>query len=54
VAGSVTKFMGNGAQHAIATAAAAVLCNKYAATPRGIYEHHLQELQALTADIHGG
>ena len=54
VAGSVTKFMGNGAQHAIATAAAAVLCNKYATTPRGIYEHHLQELQALTADIHGG
>ncbi|MEC9113990.1 MAG: FAD-dependent oxidoreductase, partial [Actinomycetota bacterium] len=54
VAGSVTKFMGNGAQHAIATAAAAVLCNKYAATPRGIYEHHLSELQALTADIHGG
>lgn len=31
IAGSVTKFMGNGAQHAIATAAAA-LCVKYETT----------------------
>ena len=53
VAGSVTKFMGNGAQHAIATAAAAVLCNKYAATPRSVYEHHLPELQDLVTEIRG-
>ena len=54
VAGSVTKFMGNGAQHAIATAAAAVLCNKYAVTPRRIHDQHLPELQALIADIREG
>ena len=54
VAGSVTKFMGNGAQHAIATAAAAVLCNKYAVTPRRIHDQYLPELQALIAEIRGG
>ena len=49
IAGSNTKFMGNGGQHAIATAAAAHLCNKYGTTPRGILEGHLAELQALAA-----
>ena len=29
IAGSVTKFMGNGGQHAIATAAAAKVCLEY-------------------------
>ena len=53
VAGSVTKFMGNGAQHAIATAVAAVLCNKYAATPRSVHDHHLGELKALVAEVSG-
>ncbi len=33
VAGSVCKFMGNGAQHAIATAAAAAIAIKHGATP---------------------
>ncbi|KAK5996246.1 hypothetical protein PT974_04678 [Cladobotryum mycophilum] len=33
VASSNTKFMGNGGQHAIATAAAAHLCKKYKTTP---------------------
>lgn len=54
VAGSVTKFMGNGAQHAIATAAAASLCVAHAATPRQVLDHHLAELQALTAEIRDG
>lgn len=53
VAGSSTKFMGNGAQHAIATAAAAHLCHKYHTTPRGIYKNHLSELQAIAASILG-
>lgn len=54
VAGSNTKFMGNGAQHAIATAAASHLCNKYNTTPRGVYENHLVELQTISAAITGG
>ncbi|MGH3402398.1 MAG: FAD-dependent oxidoreductase [Streptosporangiaceae bacterium] len=47
VAGSNTKFMGNGAQHAIATAAAAFLCRKYDTTPRGVHEAHLPELRDI-------
>jgi len=53
VAGSVTKFMGNGAQHAIATAAAASLCVKHGCTPRQVHDNHLAELKALVAEIHG-
>lgn len=53
VAGSNTKFMGNGGQHGIATAAAAFLCKKYDTTPRGVYESHLPELQTITAHITG-
>ncbi|KAF7514658.1 hypothetical protein PCG10_005210 [Penicillium crustosum] len=53
VAGSNTKFMANGAQHAIATAAAAHLCKKYNTTPRGIYENHLTELQGVIRTITG-
>lgn len=45
------KFMGNGAQHAIATAAAAHLCTKYRTTPAVIYERYLQELRALIRPI---
>ena len=52
VAGSVTKFMGNGAQHAIATACAAALCVKYGASPRQVHDYHLTELQELVADVH--
>ncbi|MEV6657277.1 FAD-dependent oxidoreductase [Nocardia fluminea] len=51
VAGSVTKFMGNGAQHAIATAAAAALCLRYDVTPRQIGEHHLDELHTIIAKM---
>ena len=54
VAGSNTKFMGNGGQHAIATAAAAHLCGKYGTTPRGVYHHHIKELRGLVAAIVGG
>lgn len=51
VAGSNTKFMGNGGQHGIATAAAAFLCIRYTATPRQLHDHHLPELKALTAQL---
>lgn len=54
VAGSVTKFMGNGAQHAIATAAAASLCCKYAASPRDVHDRHLEELQAIVIEARDG
>ena len=53
VASSSTKFMGNGAQHGIAVAAAATLCNKYDTTPRGLYDAHLEELIALVAKLSG-
>lgn len=53
VAGSNTKFMGNGGQHAIATAAAAFLCKKYGTTPRGVLDAHLPELQDIAGAITG-
>lgn len=53
VAGSATKLMGNGAQHGVAVAAAAALCNKYATTPRGLYDGRLAELRALVDELTG-
>lgn len=53
VAGSNTKFMGNGGQHAIATAAAAHLCNKHRTNPRGVYENHMEDLKSIVAGITG-
>ncbi len=53
VAGSVCKFMGNGAQHAIATAAAAAVAIKHGATPRQVHDHHLQELRDLVSEARG-
>lgn len=53
VAGTTTKFMGNGAQHGAAAGAAASLCQKYNTTPRGIYEAHLEELQEITGKLTG-
>ncbi|WP_267130055.1 FAD-dependent oxidoreductase [Cumulibacter manganitolerans] len=53
VAGSSTKFMGNGAQHAVATAAAAALCLKHDTSPRGIQGARMAELQDLIASITG-
>lgn len=54
VAGSSTKFMANGAQHGIATAAAAHLCVEHGTTPRGVYEQHLDELRVVVAGLTGG
>ncbi|WP_457789650.1 FAD-dependent oxidoreductase [Pseudomonas sp. PL-6] len=51
VAGSATKLMGNGAQHGVAVAAAAALCNKLGTTPRGLYENHLDELKGLVHQL---
>jgi hypothetical protein len=53
VAGSSVKLMGNGAQHGVATAAAAFLCNTYDTTPRGLYDAHLDELITLVARLNG-
>ena len=53
VAGSSVKLMGNGAQHGVATAAAAFLCNEYGATPRGLYDAHLDELIGLVDRLNG-
>ncbi|KAI8295779.1 hypothetical protein K4K56_010498 [Colletotrichum sp. SAR 10_98] len=54
IGGSNAKFMANGGQHALATAAAAHLCKKYQTTPRGIYENHLQELRAIIGSMGQG
>ena len=53
VAGSSTKLMGNGAQHGVAVAAAAFLCNKYNTTPRGLYDNRLNELKTLVGELTG-
>lgn len=47
IAGSVTKFMANGGQHAIATAAAVALCKKYETTPRRLCREHMDELRSV-------
>lgn len=51
VAGSATKYMGNGGQHGIAVAAAAHLCLQHDTTPRGLYEDRMVELQTLTEKL---
>ena len=53
VAGSSTKLMGNGAQHGVAAAAAAVLCNRHGLTPRGLGQIRLVELKALVDQLTG-
>ena len=53
VAGSSVKLMGNGAQHGIAVAAAASLCNLNRTTPRGLYDSHFNELIALVEKLTG-
>ena len=47
VAGSATKLMGNGAQHGVAVAAAASLCNRYGETPRELCRNRFAELRDL-------
>ncbi len=51
VAGSATKLMGNGAQHGVAVAAAAALCNRLGVTPRTLRERHFDELKALVEQL---
>jgi hypothetical protein len=51
IAGSVTKFMGNGAQHAIATAAAAALCLKYETTPSKLRGTHFDQMRQAISDL---
>ena len=51
VAGTSTKFMGNGAQHGLAVAAAAFLCNRHNTTPRGLYENYLGQLKDLVDEL---
>lgn len=53
VAGSSTKLMGNGAQHGVAVAAAAYMCNKFKQTPRQLYQHHLSALKDLVDQLTG-
>jgi hypothetical protein len=53
VAGSSVKLTGNGAQHGVATAAAAFLCNEHSTTPRGLYYAHLDELIGLVERLCG-
>lgn len=53
IAGSSTKYMGNGAQHGVAVAAAASLCNQHNITPRALYEERLGELKGLVEDLSG-
>jgi hypothetical protein len=47
VAYSSVKLMKTGGQLGIATGAAAFLCKKYNTTPRGVYQHHIKELQDI-------
>ena len=51
IAGSNTKFMGNGGQHAVATAVAAWLSHKYHLFPKELGIKHIEELKAVTRDI---
>ena len=53
VAGSSVKLMGNGAQHGVAVAAAAFLCNEHATTPRGLLDDHLDKLRNLVDALTG-
>ena len=46
IAASSTKFMGNGAQHGVACAAAAKKCIELDTSPRDLYEQHLDGLKA--------
>lgn len=51
IAGSATKFMGNGAQHAIATAAATAVCMKYDTSPRELLDVHFDEVRQAVRDL---
>lgn len=51
VAGSSTKLMGNGAQHGVAVAAAASICNARDITPRTLGQDHFEALKTLVEKL---
>lgn len=53
VAGSAVKLMGNGAQHGVAVAAAAFLCNEHDTNPRGLLDNHMDKLRGLVDALTG-
>lgn len=53
VAGSSVKLMGNGAQHGVAVAAAAFLCNERDTFPRELLERHFDSLRGLVDQLTG-
>lgn len=53
IAGSVTKSMGNGAQHAIAAAAAARLCVQKGLAPSQLSDSDLDELRDIVHSLDG-
>jgi hypothetical protein len=53
VAASSVKFMGNGAQHGVAVAAAAFLCNEQNTTPRGLLDNHFDKLRTMVDGLTG-
>jgi hypothetical protein len=53
IAGTATKLMGNGAQHGVAVAAAASLCNTLGTTPRELLHDHFDALDKLVTDLTG-
>lgn len=54
VVSSSVKMMANGANHGIATGAAAALCKKYGETPRELRDNHMEELRELVSSISEG
>lgn len=54
IAGSATKFMGNGGQHAIAAAAAAAICLRESIRPRDVGAEHIDELKSLVDKLTAG
>ncbi|MEM9723859.1 MAG: FAD-dependent oxidoreductase [Pseudomonadota bacterium] len=53
VASTSVKFMGNGAQHGVAAAAAAQLCRRHGLTPRQLGETRFAALKALVTELAG-
>lgn len=47
IAHAAMRIQNTGAQDGVAVGAAAFLCRKYSATPRGIYQSHIKELQDI-------
>lgn len=54
IAGSATKFMGNGGQHAIAAAVAASICLRENISPRDVPAEHVDELRSLVDKLTAG